>query len=96
MISGISTKLFVMPLICFFDDFGAIAPGELSETSLLTFSLSSPKIGVELKIEKSEFGRRLTFLGLEGGFPCDANNFRLSANLTPEKLKIGPTKSEHF
>ena len=40
-----------------------------------------------VRIGKSEFGRRATYLGLEGDFPRTSNNFRLSANLTPEKAK---------
>ena len=88
LLSEIFTHLFGLPLLSFFGDFGAIIPAEISDAALLTFSLFCSKLGIKLQIEKSEVGRMVTFLGLEGDFPCEANNFRLSVTLTKEKAKI--------
>ena len=85
MISGIPAQLFGPPLLCFFDDFGPIAPDELSESALLTFTLFFPNLGIRFKIVKSGFWRRVTFLGLEGDSPCASSGFRLLVALAPEK-----------
>ena len=60
-ISEIPTQLFGAPLRCFFDDFGAMVPGGISEIALKTLSLFCPNLGIKLKIAKSEFGRMVTF-----------------------------------
>ena len=85
ILSEITTKLFGIPLLCFFDDFGALIPADLAERALGTFTAFCQKLGIKLKSEKSEHGVRVTFLGLEGYFPCAENNFRLSVSLTSEK-----------
>ena len=87
LISETFTQLSGIPLLCFFGDFGAIIPAEISDASLLTFSLVCSKLGIKLKIAKSKAGRRVTSLGLEGDFPCEANKFRLSSTLTKEKAQ---------
>lgn len=63
-------SLFGIPLLSFFDDYGAIAPSELAEIPLHTVTLFCEKLGIKLKIPKSEFDQKVTFLGLGGGLPC--------------------------
>ena len=52
---------------------------------MATFTAFCDKLGINLKAEKSEFGVRVTFLGLEGLSPCKANNYQLSVSLTKDK-----------
>ena len=87
LISELFTQLFGIPLLVFFGDFGAITPCGISEAAIRTFALFCSKLGIKLKTEKSEAGRRITFLGLEGDFPCRANGFALSVCLTREKAE---------
>ena len=85
LLSEIVSKLLGIPLLCFFDDFGSIIPASLAEKALSTFTSFCSKLGIQLKEAKSEFGQRVTFLGLSGSFPCRANNFTLEVSLPPDK-----------
>ena len=85
LLSELVSKLLGIPLLCFFDDFGALIPRELAKSALDTFTAFCSKLGVKLKLEKSEYGQKVTFLGLMGFFPCRENDFQLSVTLTQEK-----------
>ena len=85
ILSEISTKIFGIPLRCYFDDFGDIAPASLSETALQTFTLFCPKLGIQLNIAKAEVGRRIIFLGVDADFPCFDNGDKLAVSLPREK-----------
>lgn len=85
LLSELVSKLLGVPLLCFFDDFGAIIPAELVERALATFTSFCSKLGIRLKSSKSEWGQAATFLGLQGSSPCRANDYVLSVSLTPEK-----------
>ena len=66
--SEILAQLFGIPLLVFFDDFGAMVPAEITDAALNTFILFCSKLGIKLKKEKSEAGRRITFLCIEWDF----------------------------
>ena len=85
LLSELVSKLLGIPLLCFFDDFGAIVPASIADRALAAFTAFCTKLGIKLKVEKSEVGQKVTFLGLLGHFPCHENNFQLSVTLTPEK-----------
>ena len=51
LISELSTQIFGVPLLVFFDDFGPIAPAEIADSALGTFALFLPKLGIKLKTE---------------------------------------------
>ena len=87
LIAELFTKLFGIPMLVAFDDFGDIIHAEISEAAIRTFALFCSKLGIQLKTEKSEVGRRITFLGLEGDSPCKANGFTISVRLTREKAE---------
>ena len=87
LIAELFTQLFGIPLLVFFGDFGAIIPYEVSDAALHVFTLFCSKLGIALRTAKSEVGRRVTFLGLEGDFPCEADNYTLSARLTSDKAE---------
>ena len=85
LLSELVSKLLVIPLLCFFDDFGSVVPKVLAGRALANFTAFCPKRGIQLKADKSEYGQNIAFLGLLGNFPCRENNFQLSATLDPEK-----------
>ena len=85
LLSELVSQLLGIPLLCFFDDFGATIPADLVERALSTFTSFCPKLGIRLKPPKSEWGQMVTFLGAEGSFPCRANDYKLSVALTAEK-----------
>ena len=83
----IVAKLFGIPLICFFGDFGAMLPSELVAEGLLTFTLFCSKLGITLKKEKYELGATATFVGLSGFLPCRQNGWMLEVSLPLEKAE---------
>ena len=44
-------------------------------------------LGIQLKSPKSEWGQRVTFLGLEGSFPCRANDYKLPVSFPADKAR---------
>ena len=82
LISELSAQLFGIPLLVFFDDFGAKGPAEITDATLNTFILFCPKLGINRKKEKSEAGRRIAFIGIEWDFPCSENGYALSVKMT--------------
>ena len=76
-----------IPLLSFFDDFGALTPSSLTLLALKTFTSFCSLLGIKLKSEKSDCGPRLTFLGIEGYFPCKANGMRLRVPLPETKAQ---------
>ena len=85
ILSEVVSKLFGIPLLCFFDDFGSIIPAEIAKQALNVFTSFCSKLGIKLKAEKSEWGSKVTFLGLQGFFPCKTDGYQLSVTLTSEK-----------
>ena len=85
LISVIFNKTFGIPLLAYFDDFGALAPKNLCEKALKTFETFCETLGIRLKTAKTELGTRLTFLGLKGDFPKPSNDMTLSIRLPKAK-----------
>ena len=96
LLSELVSKLLGIPLLCFFDDFGSVVPAIIAKEALATFTAFCSKLGVKLKVEKSEVGQKVTFLGLLGHFPCRDNNFQLSVTLTPDKALKWVTEIKGF
>ena len=87
LLTELVNRIFGIPLICFFDDFGAMAPAELAPEALHVFTLFCTKLGITLKTQKSELGQTITFLGLSGSFPTKSNNWTLLVSPPPEKVE---------
>ena len=69
IISELMCRLFGIPMLSYFDDFGGLLPAKLARQGLSTFSRWCEILGISLKLEKSEVGANITFLGLKGSFP---------------------------
>ena len=65
-----------------------MVPAEITDAALNTCILFCSELGIKLKKEKSPAARRITFVGIEGDFPCSENGYTLSVNLTKEKADI--------
>ena len=81
-------RIFGIPLICFFDDFGAMVPSEIALAALDFFTLFCHKLWITLEPSKSELGQRVTFIGLSGSFPRKENNWQLEVSLSREKALL--------
>ena len=66
-------KIFGIPMVGYFDDFGALVPSKLAPLALRTFGRFCGIIGIQLKVTKTECANSLVSLRLKGGFPKPPN-----------------------
>ena len=69
IITELFNKIFGIPLISFFGDFGCLTRPDLLREALHTFQRFCNALVIVLKNEKTEFGQRIPFLGLLGDSP---------------------------
>ena len=74
-------RIFGIPSVGYFDDFGALSPGNVRRRGLRTFERSCITLGIALGKTKTGRGQRIIFLGLHGDFPTPASKILLS--ITP-------------
>ena len=87
LLAELTCKIFGIPIVSYFDDFGALLPSPLAKRGLEVFTAFCSHLGITLKKTKSEVGPKITYLGLLGAFPTRGNGGRLTVSLTPEKAK---------
>ena len=63
-------RIFGLPLVDYFGDFGCLIADFLSRPVVKLFTSFCRLLGVRLKRKKTDAGRRITFLGLEGFSPA--------------------------
>ena len=85
LVTALVNRMFCIPLICFFDDFAALAPHLLGTKALQVFTTFCSLLGIRLKEGKSEIGPRVTFIGLSGCFPGRHNGYTLHISVPDEK-----------
>ena len=56
LISAIFNKIFGIPSLAYFDDFGALVPAVLCDRALATFEGFCETLGIRLKVSKTELG----------------------------------------
>ena len=78
-------KLTGIPILSYFDDFGALVPYEVLKEALNAFLAFCDILGATLKSTKTEWGDSLTFLGLRGDFPKPENLMPLAVSLPEDK-----------
>ena len=96
IIAVLFCRFFGIPMINYFDDFGAPIPSALGKRGLEVFSEFCRIIGVHLKADKTELGEGVTFLGLWGQFPSPASNMLLSVDLPEAKKAAWSARIEQF
>ena len=87
ILAELMCRIFGIPAISYFDDFGALLPACLATQGLSVFTRWCALMGIGLETIKSEVGDNITFPGLIGTFPSPGNGMKLQATLTPEKAK---------
>ena len=78
-------KIFGIPLVTYFDDYGAMTPDELNKLALDTTKVFLLTLGVFLKDDKTKLGSTMTFLGVQGIFPSPTNGMTLEVSLPTDK-----------
>ena len=69
IVAELACKFRGLPIVVYFEDFGALIPAPLGPQALATFVRFCALLGINLKVAKSQVGSRITFLGLAGFFP---------------------------
>ena len=96
IVAVLANHIFGLPLINYFDDFGCFITDFLSEPAVRVFTSFCRMLGIRLKRKKTEVGRRITFLGLEGFFPGRDNSMLLSVDLTESKKRKWAERISEF
>ena len=81
------TRLLMLPILGYFDDFGFFTLRDSAETTLGHVTRFCRILCITLKEEKSAVGPIMTFLGLTGTFPCPSNDMVLSVCLDDGKTQ---------
>ena len=83
----LTNKIFGIPLVTYFDDYGSMTPKEIDQLTLNTVKIFMITIGVFLKDDKTKLGDVMTFLGIQGSFPSPSNGMTLEVSLPEDKKK---------
>ena len=78
-------KIFGIPLVTYFDDYGAMTPDVINKLALDTTKIFLLTLGVFLKDDKTKLGSTMTFLGVQGIFPSPTNGMTLEVSLPADK-----------
>ena len=84
--------VFGIPMLSYFDDFGALLPAKLDKQAIRTFSAWCELIGAPPQAPKSEVGQQVTFLVLLGSFPTYKNGMQLNVTLPKGKSNKWPNQ----
>ena len=85
LLSAVFNKICGIPMIGYFEDFGALVPSKLAPLALRTFGRSCEILGIQLKVTKTECANSLVFIGLKGTFPKPPNGMLLHIELPRTK-----------
>ena len=78
-------RVFAIPDIGYYDDYGFLAPSPLADHAVRVVRRVCSLLGIELKDDKCRIAGQNNFLGLTSTFPCRDNNFTLTICLAPDK-----------
>ena len=94
ILSGIWSAIFarpmLIPLLSYFDDFAALLRAGLAGKAMCDFTRFCDIIGAQLKTGESSAWRKITFPGLMGTFPAEANRGQLLISLPDAKRANWP------
>ena len=83
ILSELMCRTIDIPMISYFDDFGALLPASLSKSGLYVCTRRCSFLGIQLEEAKSDFGPQITFLGLLGNSPSARKGDHLSPSQFP-------------
>ena len=84
-IAALVSKTFGIPMIGYFDDYGAFVPSDLEGDAEETIDDFMSALVIIMKDDKRQRGSSLTFLGLLGEFPSPQTDMQLRISLPPVK-----------
>ena len=79
-----ANRMMGIPLICFFDDFAALAPQILASKALGVCDFFCSPLRIHLESIKAEVCNVVTFLGLRGCYQRRGDSYRLNIPLPTE------------
>ena len=85
LLVSLFVRLFGIPMIGYFDDFGFIVFETISAKALATFESFCSLLEVSLSKKKCSVGRINSFLGIKATLPAFANKFKLFLSLDDDK-----------
>ena len=83
----LTNKIFGIPLLSYFDDYGAMSPETIGKPALETVDSFFNILGALINDKKTDLGREVVFLGLLGEFPNRENGMTLAISLQAEKAR---------
>lgn len=78
--------IFGIPLLSYYDDFGALSPEIIGQRALSTIIKGAKLLLILFNDRKSEWDNTTKFLGLLGPFPRPENGMALSISLPLDKV----------
>ena len=96
LLVSLFVRLFGIPMVGYFDDFGFVIFQTVSREALDTFRDFCRIIGTSLAAKKCSVGTANSFLGIRAVLPSTSNAFRLSLSLDPEKAAVWSTLLEDY
>ena len=83
----LANKIFGIPLLSYFDDYGSIIPETLGRPALETVDSFFNVLGALINDNKTDLGRKVVFSGITGEFPNSDNGTALSISLPLGKAR---------
>ena len=87
VMATIAVRWLGMPCMGYFDDFGIITTESTIKEALQAFTTLNQILGFELKVEKSEFGTRIEFLGVTVDFRMIKEECEAQLSLSHERVQ---------
>ena len=91
LLDGLFNRIFGIPLIGYFEDAGALFPGNVFRRALRTFERFCRALGIKLKTTKTDRRQKIISLGVRCDFPSPANNMILIITLTEDEATTWTT-----
>ena len=86
LLAVLFNRIFGIPLIGYFGDFGSLVPGNVGRRALRTFECFRSKLGITLKKTKTGRCQVVISIGIRGDFPTPANKMLLIIT-PPEEME---------
>ena len=91
-----ANRICGLPLVNYFDDFGCLVADFSPKPAVKVFTSFCKLLGIRLNRKKTEVGRRITFLDMEGFPPGRDNGMKLSIDLAASKKQKWDKRISEF
>ena len=93
-LASLFNRIFGIPLGGYFDDFGALSPGNVGRMALRTFERFFHTIGIKLKKAKTDRCQKIIFHCIRGDSPPRSNNIIGASRSLRRRRGLGPQRSK--